>query len=142
MAPKKFVPAKRHRSSSTSRANPPHPDDPRQFISHEAEWLYHESLYNRPFVPERGFPTSKAFFNFPIQNRGWQTLCAPPTPEVALIVREFHSNLRFRVGTTVFVWGGWVEFGARTINQIYQLRDDDSEKYQALFVAINFESLM
>ena len=91
-------------------AAPPPPNDLRQFISWEAERLYHESLCNRSFVPERGFLTSNAFFNFTIQTRGWQTLCAPVTPEVAPVVREFHSNLRFRVGTTVFVRGRWVEF--------------------------------
>ena len=32
--------------------------------------------------------------------------------------------------------------GARTINQIYQLREDDSEEYRVLFVDIDFESLM
>ena len=32
------------------------------------------------------------------------------------IVREFHSNLSFKVGTTVFVQGRWVEFGAQAIN--------------------------
>ena len=142
MAPKKTVPAKQHRSSSTSRAAPPPSDDPRRFVSREAERLYHESLCIRSFVPERGFPTSNSFFNFTIQTRGGQTLCAPLTPRLALVVREFHSNLRFWVGTTVFVRGRWVDFGARAINQIYQLRDHDSEEYQALFLATDFESLM
>ena len=142
MAPKKSVPSKWHRSGSTSWADPPPPNDPRQFISREAERLYHESLYNCSFIPKRGFPTSNAFFNFSIQNRGWQTLYAPSTPGMASIVREFHSNLRFRVSTTVFVRGRWVEFEARTINQIYQLWDYDNEEYQALFVATDFESLM
>ena len=127
MAPKKSVPAKQHRSSSTSQADPPSSDDdPCRFISREAERLYHELLYNRSFIPEWGFPTSNAFFNFSIQNRGWQTLCAPPTPGVASIVREFHSNLRFRVDTTMFLSSRWVELGVWTINQIYQLRGDDS----------------
>ena len=117
MVPKKTVPAKRHRSCSTS-------------------------LCNRSFVPERGFPTSNAFFNFTIHTRGWQTLCAPPTPEVASVVQEFHSNLRFLVGTTVFVRGRWVDFGARTINQIYQLWKDDSKEYQALYMETDFESMM
>ena len=71
MAPKKTVPAKRRRSGSTSRVAPPPPDDLRRFISWEAERLYHESLCIRSFIPERGFPTSNAFFNFTIQSRGW-----------------------------------------------------------------------
>ena len=112
MDPKKSVLAKRHRFDSTSLAAPPPPDDPRRFISREAERLYHESLCNHSFFSEWGFPASNALFNFTIQNRGWQTLCASPTPEVALIVREFHYNLPFRIGTTVFVQGRWVDFGA------------------------------
>ena len=142
MAPKKTMPAKRHRFDSTSRAALPLPDDPRRFISREAERLYHKSLCIRPFVTERDFPTSNTFFKVAIQTRGWQTLCAPPTPRVALVVREFHSNLGFRVGTTVFVRGRWVDFEARAINQIYQLWEDDSEEYQLLFVATDFESLI
>ena len=142
MAPKKTVLAKQHRSSSTSWATPPPLEDQCRFISQEAERLYHEPLCNRSFVLERGFPTSNAFFNFTIQTRGWKTLCAPLTLGGALVVREFHSNLRFRVGTTVFVRGTWVDFGAQTINQIYQLLEDDSEEYRALFVETNFESLM
>ena len=121
---------------------PPPQEDPRRFISREAERLYHELLCIRSFVLERGFPTSNTFFNFTIQTKGWQTLCALSTPGVALVVREFHSNLRFRVGTTVFIRGRWIDFGAQAINQIYQLREDDSEEYQALFVATNFKSLM
>ena len=66
MALKKTVPAKRHRSSSTSWAVPPPPDDPRRFISWEAERLYHESLCIHSFVQGLGFPTSNPFFNFTI----------------------------------------------------------------------------
>ena len=139
MAPKKTVLPKRHRSGSTSRAAPPPSDNSRRFISREAEQLYHESLCIHSFVMEWGFPTSNAFFNFTIQTRGWKTLWAPPTPKVALVVREFHSNLRFRVGTIVFVRGRWVDFRARAIIQIYQLREDESEEYQVLFVATDFE---
>ena len=138
MAPKKIVLAKRHRFGSTSQATPPHPDDPSHFISQEVEQLYHESLCIRSFVPEQGFPTSNAFFNFTIQTRGWQTPCAPLTPRVAPVVREFYSNLPFWVGTIVFFQGQWVDFGTRTINQIYQLRDDDSEEYRALFADTDF----
>ena len=91
MALKKTVPTKRHHSGSTSRATPPSIDDLHHFISREAERLYHESLCIRSFVPERGFLTLNVFFNFTIQNQGWQTLCAPPTPKVASVVREFYS---------------------------------------------------
>ena len=42
----------------------------------------------------------------------------------------------------MFVRGRWVDFGAWAVNQFYQLREDDSEEYQVLFVATNFEGLM
>ena len=141
MAPKKTIPTKRHRSGSTSQAAPPPPDDPRCFISREVEQLYHESLCICYFVPERGFPTSNAFFNFTIQTRGWQTTCSP-TPRVAPVIRKLYSNLPFRVCTTVFVQGRWVDFGARAIDRFYQLREDNSKEYRALLEATNFEGLM
>ena len=142
MAPKKVVPAKRHRSGSTSRAAPPPLNNPRHFISREAERLYHELLCIRSCGPEQGFLTSNVFFNFTIQTRGWQTLCAPPTLRVAPVVCELYSNLPFWVGTIVFVQGKWVNFRARAINRFYQLWEDNREEYQALFVATDFEGLM
>ena len=142
MTPRKSTPAKQQRSGSTLRVAPPPPEDPHRFAFREAEQIYHESLFNCSFILERVFPTSNAFFNFTIQNRGWQTLCAPPVPGVAPVVREFHSNLPFKVGTTVFDRGKWVEFGAQAINRIYCLLDDDSAEYRVLFASTNYERLM
>ena len=142
MDPRKSTQAKRQWSGSTSLAAPPPPEDPHRFVSREAERIYHESLFNCSFVLECGFPTSNAFFNFTIKNRIWQTLCAPPVSGVALVVREFHSNMPFKVGITVFVRGKWVEFGAQAINRIYYLMDDDSVEYRALFADIDYERLM
>ena len=142
MALRKSTPAKRQRSSSTSWEEPPPLEDPHRFISREAERIYHESLFNRSFLREHDFPTSNAFFNFTIQKRRWQTLCAPPVPRVAPVVREFHSNLPFKMCTTVFVRGRWVEFGAQAINQIYRMIDDESAEYRALFANTDYERLM
>ena len=142
MAPKKTIPTKRYHFGSTSYAEPPPLDDLHRFISREAELLYYKLLCIRSFVSEQGFSTSNAFFNFTIQTRGWQTLCPLSTPRVTPIVREFYSNLPFRVGTTVFVRGRWVDFRAWAINRFYHLREDESEEYQALFVATDFEGLM
>ena len=66
----------------------------------------------------------------------------PPVPGVARVVQEFHSNLPFKIGSTVFVRGRWVEFGAQAINRIYRLMDDDSIEYRALFADTNYEHLM
>ena len=57
-------------------------------------------------------------------------------------MREFHSNLPFKVCTTVFIQGKWVEFRAQAINRIYCLLDDDNAKYRALFVDTDYECLM
>ena len=142
MVLRKSTPAKRQRSGSTSWVALPSPEDPHRFVSREAKRIYHESLFNRSFIPEHGFPTSNALFNFTIQNHSWQTLCALPIPGVAPVVLEFHSNLPFKVGTIVFVRGRWVEFGAQVINQIYCLMDDDSAEYRALFADTYYERLM
>ena len=69
------------------------------------------------------------------------TMCAP-VPRVTPVVPVFHSNLPFKVGTTVFVRGKWVEFGAQAINRIYRLMDDDSVEYKALFADIDYECLL
>ena len=62
-----------------------------------------------------------------------------PLPSV---VQEIHSNLPFKVGTTVFIRSKWVEFNAQAINWIYRLLDDDSAEYRALFADIDYEHLM
>ena len=118
MAPKKIVPQKR-RTESSSRTPPPLPEDLEKFITYEAEWLYHESLYNSTFVQKCGFPTSNVYFTFMIENKGWTKLCEHPPPGIALVVREFHSNLRFREDLRVYVCGKGVNFDAATINRTY-----------------------
>ena len=142
MAPKKLVPMKRKRSGLSSRAPPPLLNNPEKFISRDAERFYHESLFNRTFIPEQGFPNSNAYFNFTIQERGWTKFCEHLLPRIALVVCEFHSNLRFRVDSTVYVRGKWVDFSAAAINQVYDLVDDDSEAYRALFQNTDYQQLM
>ena len=95
MAPKKSVLVKRKRSVSASQESPPPSDNPEKFITREVEWLYPYSLFNRTFIPERGFPNSNAYFNFTIQEKGWMSLCEHPPLGITLVVREFLSNLSF-----------------------------------------------
>ena len=61
---------------------------------------------------------------------------------MAPVVREFNFNMPFKVGTTVFVRGKWVELGAQEINRIYRLLDDDNADYRALFANTDYERLM
>ena len=65
-----------------------------------------------------------------------------PCSRIGPVVQEFHSNLPFKVSTTVFVQGKWVELGAQAINRIYRLLDDDSAEYRALFANTDYERLM
>ena len=93
MAPKKTVPTKRHRSSFTSRAAPTPPDYPHHFISREVKRLYHESLCIRSFVPEWGFPTSNAFFNFTILAKPYVLPRPPEWPQSsASSTPTYHSG--------------------------------------------------
>ena len=68
-----------------------------------------------------------------VWDRGWTTFCTHPQPGMALVVGEFHSNLRFRLGTMVYVKGKWVDFSATVINLVYNVGDNDSDAYKALF---------
>ena len=141
MAPKKTVPVKRKRMGSSLWA-PPLLDNPEKFITRDAERLYHDSLFNRTFVPERGISNSNVYFNFIIQEKGWTKLCEHPSPGIAPVVREFHSNLRDRIGSTVYVRGKWVDFSVAMINRLYNLADNDSDAYRALFLKTDYQQLM
>ena len=142
MAPKKTVPEKRKMKGSSSCAPPPPLDNPEKFITREAKKLYHESLYNRTVVAKRGIPNLNVYFGFMIQERGWTIFCAHPQLRIGPVVREFHSNLRFRVGTTICVRGKWVDFSATAINRVYNLVDDDSKAYRALFQDTDYKMIM
>ena len=77
-----------------------------------------------------------------IQERGWTTfLCASPTQD-SPVVREFHSNLWFWVGSTVYVRGKWVDFSVAVINRVYNLVDDDRDAYRALFQDTYYQMIM
>ena len=69
-------------------------------------------------------------------------MCEHPPPGIAPIIRGFHSNLPFWEGSTVYVRRKWVNFDVATINMAYNLRDDDTEEYQALFRNTNYKMIM
>ena len=130
---KKIVLEKRKRTGLSSRALPSPPDNPEKFITREAEKLYHKSLFNRTFVVEHDIPGSNIYFTFMIQEWGWTTFYTHPPHGITPVVREFHSNLRFQLGTTIYVRGKWEDFSATVINWVYNLVDNDSDAYRALF---------
>ena len=142
MALKKTVPQKKRKIRSISRTPPSVPEDPEKFITHEAERLFHESLYNRTFVPKRGVLTSNVYFMIMIEYRGWTKLCEHFPLGIAHVVKEFHSNLLFWEGSTMYAPRKWVNFDAASINKAYNLRNNDSKEYQALFKNTNYEMMM
>ena len=58
------------------------------------------------------------------------------------VVHEFHSNLRGRVSSTVYVGGKWVDFSAIEINRLYNLVDDDNDTYRVIFLDTDYQQLM
>ena len=76
-----------------------------------------------------------------IQERGWTTFYVHPQPRIAPVVREFNSNLRFWVGTTVYVKGKRVDFSVAMI-KVYNLVDNDSKAYKALFQDTDYQMIM
>ena len=70
------------------------------------------------------------------------SLCEHPPPRIAPIIWEFHSNLRFQVGSIVYFWGKWVDFSATSINRLYNLVNDDGEAYTAIFPNMDYQCLM
>ena len=83
-----------------------------------------------PFVQETGFPRNNTNFHaFLYNRRNWKHLCAHPALRVALVVCEFHVNLRDRIGSTFYVRGVWVPFDSVTIITYFELEDEDSQEY-------------
>ena len=79
MASKKKVLEKRKRTGSSSWVTPPLPDNLNKFITRDAETLYHESLYNRTFVPDHGIQNYNVYFPFMIQVKGYTNFVSIPT---------------------------------------------------------------
>ena len=56
-----------------------------------------------------------------------------PNLKVASIVHKFHANLWDRIGSIVFVRKVLVSFDNVIINTYFELYDEDSEEYRALY---------
>ena len=79
MAPKKQVPKKfKTTPGPSSCQHTPPPEDLDRLIIYAAERLYHDSLYNRTFMPEQGFTNSNAYFSYWVQRKGWGKICEHP----------------------------------------------------------------
>ena len=96
-------------------------------------------MYNHTFVLECGFATSNAYFTYLIQRKGWEKICKHPPQGIAPIVCEFHSNLPYKDGSTVYDRGKWVKFNTTTINRAYGMKNNDSEAYKDLFRSLDYD---
>ena len=136
MAPRKSTPSKIQCSGATSSRRP----TPIHFPGGRA---YLPRVPVQPIIlPKKLVPHFQCVLQLHyLELRLEKALCTP-APGVASVVWEFHSNLPFKVGTTVFVRGKWVEFGAQAINRIYRLLNDNSAEYRALFAETDYEPLM
>ena len=56
-------------------------------------------------------------------------------------MREFHTNLRDMI-SSIFFRGVWVPFDSMTINTYFELEDEDSKEYQALYREPNYDLIL
>ena len=91
------------------------------FVSDEAYSNWKKYYANNGFVAERRFKNPITPFKEMIEKRGWKALCTHQRSRYAAVVREFYSNLVGRKDNTVFVRGVWVPYGAKAINQVYEM---------------------
>ena len=127
MAPKK------RKTWSKGATPPPSPLNLRNFITRATKENY-STL--------EGVPRNNPKFHLFLYNRrNWKTLCDHPDLRVAPVVSEFHANLHDRIGSTVFVRGVWVPFDSLTINRFFELQEEDSEEYRALYREPNYEKV-
>ena len=91
------------------------------FVSDEAYSNWKKHYANKGFVAERRFRNPITPFKEMIEQRGWKALCTHQRSGNAAVVREFYSNLVGQKDNTVFVRGVWVPYGAKAINQVYEM---------------------
>ena len=90
-------------------------------MSEEAYSNWKKHYAKKGFVAERRFKNPITPFKEMIEKRGWKALCTHQRSGYAAVVREFYSNLVGRKDNTVFVRGVWVPYGAKAINQVYEM---------------------
>ena len=81
---------------------------------------------------KRGFPPIAINFGNLLQGRqSWNKLCENPPLDVALVVREFRTNLLHKVGSTIFERWKWVPFDANPINTLFGLKEVENDELRA-----------
>ena len=59
-----------------------------------------------------------------------------------MIVREFYANLAANMNKRVRVHGIWVNFGAKSINEFYNLEPVDNGSFDSLYAAPNYPEVI
>ena len=127
-----MAPKKRKTTSKPTRIALP-PQNLAKFLTSKVEKVFN-FLSVRSTMPERGFRNNNTNYRiFTSIRQHWKPFCAHLTLRIAPIVREFHANLRDRVGFKVFFKGVWVPFNGATINRVLGLLDIDRDEFRQLF---------
>ena len=96
------------------------PSEPSE-VSEEAFSIWKKYYAGKGFVGERGFSKLISPFKELIEQRGWENFCKHQKSGYAAVVREFYSNLVGTKDNSVYVRGVWVPYGAKTINEMYEM---------------------
>ena len=64
------------------------------------------------------------------------------TQGVTQVVREFYANLPHRDDKKVYVWGVWVPFDSVTINNAFEMKDNDTEAYRKRFQTLDYDKIL
>ena len=112
------------------------------FVSEEAYSIWKKHYAGKGFVGERGFSQLISPFKELIEQRGWGKFCKHKKSGYAAVVREFYSNLVWRMENSVYVRGVWVPYGAETINEMYGMEGQKhGSKYKKIADNPNCEKI-
>ena len=112
--------------------------DHTKFVNEGATKKFDLISKNRPLIKEKGFHHPEDFFRKTIVNKGWRALCQSPKPTTTMIVREFYANLAANMNKWVRVRGIWVDFGTKSINELYNMEPVDNWAFDSLYATPNY----
>ena len=144
----------RGESSSQPAAQPPptqarqQPEDfdRQRFVSAEAHSWYGTSFTTRNIVMERAIKfTAPDYEHFEdeLERRQWLSLAANLTPAHTRLVEEFYANLRYTLGSRIFLRGQRIDFSPAAINSLYQAPEVDNDAFTRMLDGeVNWEEVL
>ena len=137
-----IIAPRKRKTLSKPTPPPPLPQNPGKYFTKAAEDDY-PFLSHTPFFYERGFTNIAInFANLLKGMRNWNRLCEHPPLGITPVVREFRTNLRDRIDSTVFMRGTWVPFDSGIINRVFGLNYEDNEEFRALYREPDYEKIL